>query len=404
MSEIERDEVLKVNMFGGFSISKGDEVLIEDEGRSRKVWNLFAYLIANRNRTLSGNELPELLCSDERSDDPSKAVKNLAYRLRVMLSDSGLPKGDYVLQKGGTYHWNNDIPMEVDVELFQKKLQSARRIVDDASKAKKLYFEAIDEYKGIYLPGFAYEEWVIGNSVKFQREFLECLEKAYLYSDSEEDYKKLIGICERAITYDLYEEKTYCIYIELLNKLGRQSDALAAYEAITGRLYNELGVNPSEELLSLHRDSLKAVKNVETDLLAIKEGLNEPGVVDGAFCSEYEIFKDVYRFAARGVERSGASIFIMLCTLTNSKNEVPEQEYLTNGMKKLKDVIAGALRKGDLFAQYSAAQYVVMLPNINFENGNMVANRIDSAFKKLSISRHVQVHYKLQPLDPQGKS
>ncbi len=404
MSKIERDEPLKINMLGGFFISRGGKILLQDEGRSRKVWNLLAYLIANRHRTLSGNELPELLCSDERSDDPTKAVKNLAYRLRIMLADSDLPKEDYILQKGGTYHWNNDIPIEVDTELFRGFMQKAGRVVDDTAKAKKLYFNAIEEYHGIFLPSFSYEEWVIDSAVKFQRDFLECIEKAHRYSESEEDYKRLLEICEVAITYDVYEEKTYCVYIELLNKLGRQSEALVAYETITNRLYSELGVNPSDELLALHRESLKAVKNIETDLLAIKDGLNEQGQVDGAFCSEYEIFKDVYRFVARGVERTGSSIFIVLCTVTDRKGEIPEQGYLTNGMKKVKDVIGATLRKGDLFAQYSATQYVIMLPNINFENTNMVTDRIETAFKKLSISRHIRINFKLQPLDPQGKN
>lgn len=394
-------ENIKINMLGEFAIYCGDEVVLKDEGRSRKVWNLLAYLIANRGRTLASGELPELLCSDDRSDDPAKAVKNLAYRLRIMLGDSNLPKEDYILQKGGTYRWNNDISVEVDIEDFDGYYRQARATTDE-EKAQKYYLKAIQKYQGIFLPTFPYEEWSITLAAQYQHMFVDCVMQAHRLAKCEEDYETLIEICERAIQYDPYEEKIFRVYIDCLIKLDRQQDALSAYETITGRLYSEMGVNPSKELTSLYRQIIKTIKSVENDLVIIKDGLNEPGEVDGAYCSEYEIFKDVYRFVARGVERSGSSIFIMLCTLTDLHDGVPEQEYLTAGMAKLKDVIGSALRKGDLFAQYSCTQFVVMLPNLTYENGVMVGNRITSAFKKQSVSKYVKMHFKLQPLDPKG--
>jgi len=81
-------EPIRVNMFGTFSFNKEETVLLEDEGKSRKVWNLLAYLLVQRGRKLAPTELPELLCSDDRSDDPLNVVKNLVYRLRKMLAAS----------------------------------------------------------------------------------------------------------------------------------------------------------------------------------------------------------------------------------------------------------------------------------------------------------------------------
>ena len=397
-------QTIKVNMLGEFTVSVDGKVVLKDEGRSRKVWNLFAFLLANRSRTLAGNELPELLCKDERSDDPAKAVKNLAYRLRQMLAGSDLPKGDWILQKGGTYHWNNGIPLEIDTEIFEEKMKLAKAERDDEKKALALYMEAVDEYGGIFLPGFAYEEWALTFGTRFQHGFVECLAKAHELTEDTAGFERLARSCEKAINFDPYDEKVYQVYIDSLIRLDRQNDALAAYETISDRLFNEMGVNPSKELSNLYRQIIKTIKNAESDLTSIKEGLNEGGTISGAYCSDYEIFKDVYRFVARGVERSGASNYIMLCTVTDQNEEIPEQEYLVNAMGKLQDVISQALRKGDLFARFSASQFVIMLQNLNYENGMMVGNRIMSAYKKHSISRHAKLQFKLQPLDPSGKA
>jgi len=72
------DKQLKIYMLGRFALEYDGKIMIEDEGKIHKVWTLLGYLIANHNRKLGAQELPELLCSDDRSSDPVKAVKNLS--------------------------------------------------------------------------------------------------------------------------------------------------------------------------------------------------------------------------------------------------------------------------------------------------------------------------------------
>jgi len=400
MNIAELKEPIKVNMLGTFSLSYGGNVLLEDQGRTRKVWNLFAYLIVNRNKQLSPSELPDILCSDERSEDPAKAVKNLVYRLRCTLADSKMPELNYITQKGGVYSWNKDVPIEVDADVFAEKWKAATKAGQDSEEALRLYLDAIDLYNGKFLPRLGYEEWTVNLSVFYHRIFTECIKQVFRILSEKEDYAPLIPVCEKAIALDPCDEDIYIIYITALTKLNKQKEALAAYEVITGKLYNELGINPSKELSELYREILKNIKSVESDLINIKNDLNEKGAIDGTFCTEYEIFKDIYRFIARGVERTGTSVFIMLLTVTDNKDELPKAESLKTAMERLKFVIANVLRKGDLFAQYSVSQYVVMLPGTSFENGCMVGDRILSAYKKAGAARNIKLQYKLQPLDP----
>jgi GGDEF domain-containing protein len=48
----------------------------------------------------------------------------------------------------------------------------------------------------------------------------------------------------------------------------------------------------------------------------------------------------------------------------------------------LLQVLVNGLRRGDVVSRYSDAQYVLMLPGANFEDSQMVMNRITAAFRK----------------------
>ena len=398
MEEFKKE--LQVNMFGAFSFSVEDEVLLEDEGKSRKLWNLLAYLIANRNRKLSPTDLPDILCNDGRSEDPAKAVKNLVYRLRNLLLDSQLPKLEYISQTGGIYKWNNQIKIKLDVDQFLNLYKEARNPEISSQEAIDKYLEAISLYKGRFLPRLAYEEWTATLRVYYHRIFTNCIKECADLLIEKNNYRPMVEICEKAISLDPYDEDAYIIYLKSLNLLNMDKQALKAYEDITERLYSELGVNPSEKLKQLYREVLKKNKNFETDLVSIKSDLNEEAFMEGTFCTDYEIFKGIYRFLARSVERSGASVYIVLFTVTDKNGEIPELDALTKNMYKLKSAINAVIRKGDAFAKYSVSQYIIILPGTNYENGIRVGERILTTYNKHGINKTISITYKLQPLDP----
>lgn len=64
-----------VKMFGEFSISDGEHTITDQANRSKKVWNLLEYILANRDRMLPQKELVELLWSGEDTKDPINTLK-----------------------------------------------------------------------------------------------------------------------------------------------------------------------------------------------------------------------------------------------------------------------------------------------------------------------------------------
>ena len=214
------------------------------------------------------------------------------------------------------------------------------------------------------------------------------------------DYQKVVEVCEKAIIIDRFDEKLHEQLILAFYNVGWQQKALEHYDYITNLFYRELGVKVSDRLRSIYRDIIKTEKSVETDLDIIKNDLREATSVEGAFFCEYEIFKDVYRLQARSIARNGQTVYIGLLTVTDFNSGIPDSKLLNNAMDHLEGAIRLSLRKGDVAARFSAAQYVVLLPTVTFESGSKVLERIVKRFSREHRNIPVIIHTKLQPLDP----
>lgn len=142
------------------------------------------------------------------------------------------------------------------------------------------------------------------------------------------------------------------------------------------------------------------LKSIEADLAMIKKDLAEQGKIYGAYYREYGSFREIYRFVARGLSRSGQTVYILLCSLFDGQGEVPEQALLEPAMVELQELIRRSLRRGDLFAQYSSAQYIIMLPGTAYENSGMVVERILSAYELLGNQRNLQLYCSREPMTP----
>ena len=114
---------LLVSMLGGFSFQYGERTIDDHSNRMRKVWLLLAYLVYSRNtRTTQDHYLSVIQGADSSEvEDPAGRLKALFYRARTMLNQLYDTAGhDLIVRKNGTYAWNTDIPIQLDVEEFDR--------------------------------------------------------------------------------------------------------------------------------------------------------------------------------------------------------------------------------------------------------------------------------------------
>lgn len=134
----------------------------------------------------------------------------------------------------------------------------------------------------------------------------------------------------------------------------------------------------------LRRGECEDDAHVCSDMEIISRELAEEGEIKGAYLQDYMSFRQIYRFVARGLERSKDSAYILLLTLDDQENGSPvlpeDKEEL---MELLYQVIKSELRSGDAFTQYSSSQYLLMVLSTSGENAVKIGERIRQGFNKV---------------------
>ncbi|MDL2232470.1 winged helix-turn-helix domain-containing protein [Ruminococcaceae bacterium OttesenSCG-928-L11] len=397
-----RNTQIHINMFGGFRIAVGNASIQDSSMRTHQLWHLIEYLITFRNKTISQDELIEILWPDDDIDNPANALKNLVYRIRSTFSAHNLPYAkEMIIYSRGSYQWNNDLRCTVDVEEFEDYYKKA----SDTSKPDELRIEnflrAIELYTGDFLPGSCFEGWVIPISSYYRSMYFKCVYAVIELLTTQERYHEIEIICKKALIIDQFEENAHIYLMLSMIRQGKQTQALAHYSFVTDLFFRELGVNPSQQMRSIYRDIVKTVHNVEADIGIIQDELKETGNSDGAFYCEYEVFKNLYRLEARTAARTGQSIFISLLTVDSETPDTAlDLKVQSKVMDGLYDIIQSSLRKGDVFSRFSASQYVLMLPSLTYENCEMVMSRIIKKYKQSYRPKGIVILSKVQPLEP----
>lgn len=119
-------EIIKVNLMGRFQISCGDKILDEDKICSAKGIRLLTLLLLNRKKLVTLQEMEEFLsASNTRSESGNSSgyIKNLVYRMRNILKQMG--DSSYIISKYKSYAWNPEIPVVMDVDVFEDFYEKA---------------------------------------------------------------------------------------------------------------------------------------------------------------------------------------------------------------------------------------------------------------------------------------
>lgn len=390
---------VKVTMLGGFSMTYCGNVLTDEVNRSQKLWNVLAYLVAHRDRNVPQSEFIEQFWPDDHSSNPANALKTLLYRVRAMLEPLFEPGVEPILSQRGSYSWNRAIPCELDTDAFEALCQEAGDTRLSAQERIGRYRAAVEIYRGDYLPKLSNSLWTIPFTTRYHNLYLQTVKAYAALLEREEDFEEMASVSTRATEIDSLDEDIHILIVRALLRQGKDAAALSHYEKATDLLYRNLGVHPSAELRALYTEIMNVEQGLETDLEVIQSDLRETAARPGAFVCEYGFFREVYRLEARRAARSGASVHVGLITVSLPDGGVPPLNVLSTTMDQLKEVLVGNLRRGDVVSKYSGAQYVVMLPSANFEDGTMVMDRVVSAFYRQHRRNFLKLSFKLRAVD-----
>lgn len=392
---------LHVQMLGRFSLRIGDRELNDSNNRSRKVWLLLAYMIYCRNRPISQDELVGLLWKDEEgSTNPANALKTMFHRVRSMLNQINESAGrTLILNKGGNYAWNCSIPFTFDAEDFDTLVKVAAAAPDPSIRLEK-QLEALELYEGDFLPKLSTEPWVVPLSAYFHNVYLQTILDVLPMLEAQSRTAELVTLCRRAVEIEPYNELLYQYLMRGLIAQGNQRGAIIVYEDMSNLLFSNFGIMPSDETKAVYREAVQTINERAISLGTLREQLKEPGTASGALFCDYDFFKIIYHAEARAVARNGDAVHIGLLSLTDESGEELPKRSLERCMENMRNLICLNLRKGDIASQCSISQFILMLPQANYENSCMVCERVIRAYCRQYPHSPATLHYSVQPLEP----
>lgn len=377
--------VLKIRMLGGCSLSYGEKTVGDANYQLKKPWLLLAYLITFRNREAPIDELINLLYPGEHGKSPQGALKTVVYRVRAILEELELPDNREMIQvTRGSYAWNTDVPVQIDTDLFELACQRAGSSWLTPEERLETCMSALALYRNDFLAKAMGEAWVRRMAERYHSMYIRLVQTTVGLLAAQERWEDIVPICGRAIQIDGYEESFYYYLIRGLVKTGQPRQALERYKRMYNIFYTELGLTPASEITELYQEicqeNRRNVSQKSEDLASISRLLLREDQLAGAFFCEMDVFTDIYNLEARSIARSGRGVNLCMISASMRDGSTPPLRLLNSYMEQLADCIRDTLRKGDVAAQYSASQFLMLLPAPAPEKAQLALDRILSRF------------------------
>ena len=393
MSEFNSD-VLYVRMLGGFSIQYNGKLIAGGSKASDSQFtDLLQILIHSGDNGVTRDRLEELLFYERDIANVHHALQSVIYNTKKKLVRQGMPDIPYITQKKGVFFWTKEIPTVLDTDRFVRMIETAKE-TDDHYKRQEAYLAACYLYTGEFLPAQAGVIWAAREARRYKEMFCECVETTTELLRESQDYFHMRELGVFASKVDpLADWET--VTMEALASLNRYEDARRLYESTVDYYLNELGLRPSKKLMEQfgRLGAEMQYKHAALDMIKGELSAHDTDGPGGYLCS-YPVFQGIYQMVKRMLERGGQSVYLMLCTVVDSKgNPMKDGKVLDELSVRLVEAIHGTIRRGDAMTRYGKGQCLVLLVNTTRENCSVIQRRINAKFiigrQRTGVEYHV---------------
>ena len=246
---------IHITMFGQFSISYRDKRLCENEYRGSKMILLLEYLIAQRGREITQNELIDLLWSD--SKNPANALKTLVHRTRAVLDEMIPGGGKLIAGSHSSYAFIESDECVIDSTKFKEYIDKTEDESLSRTRRISMYKKAIALYNSGYLAGAVGETWVQPINVYFHALYNSAVDKCAQLLYPMGKFSEIITLCERATMLDQSDEKMHANLIRAFVAMGDYERAAKQYDYIRAYLMEQYGAAPGAHLTELYELTVK---------------------------------------------------------------------------------------------------------------------------------------------------
>ena len=244
---------VKIHTLGTFELLKDGRPLQFSRKVQQKPLMLLKVLIALGRENLPEEEIADALWPEAEGDAQHRAFNVTLHRLRQLLGHGEaqvVHSGQMTLDP--RYCW-------VDIHAFDRLLDEAEQAERNGEKQKAvdLTEKALELYRGDFLAEDTKQTWAIASRERLRAKFLRSIVKLVSHLEEARRCDAVIEWCERGLAVEELAEELYQRQMLCYKRLGRRAEALSVYERCRKTLAAVLGVTPSPQTETLHRELLR---------------------------------------------------------------------------------------------------------------------------------------------------
>lgn len=242
---------LSVQTLGAFRVWRGDAEVEAREWQRDKARQLFQLLITGRGRWLQRDEIVDRLWPDLSPDAASRDFKVALSALNKAIEPGRPPDAPFafIVREGSAYRLRPEADLWLDAAAFEQAAVAGLRAERAATVRLQ---EALQLYRGDFLPDALYEDWAADERERLLALYLQAADRlAELLVDGGR-YDEAIATCRRILASDRCWERAYRLMMLAYARQENRPLALRAYERCVRTLRDELGVEPSQATVQLH--------------------------------------------------------------------------------------------------------------------------------------------------------
>jgi len=224
----------------------GDDGVIGGSGLGAPAQLACAYLVLERRRPVSRDELAELLWTDDLPQSWKQLVRGVIAQIRVALREAGVSPTEALTTAFSCYQIQLRPGTEVDVEQAADDLNAAHSSLrtGDHEMARRLASEATRVAARGLLPA-ARGLWIEAQQAHLRDLHLRALEALAEACHAAGDHAAAMDAAESAVALEPYRESAYVLLMRAHAAAGNRAVALHAYERCRDQLREQLGVEPA---------------------------------------------------------------------------------------------------------------------------------------------------------------
>ncbi|RGZ01543.1 BTAD domain-containing putative transcriptional regulator [Clostridium sp. AM58-1XD] len=392
------NKIISVNMLGNLSVRYGDKPILLKCSKESRYMQMFLMLLYYNRKGITRKEMMENLY-EEKTGSVDNAMRIVVYRLRKLIGESTLPKGEYIRMDGNRYFLTKEMEVELDTERFLELLQTAYESVDEEEKIKILK-EACDIYKGDFLREHLGETWVEIENGRYQKIYLEAARKLTDFLKAKGRYDELLEFGVKNSRLFPFDDWQF-VRIEALLAEGKKKEAACVYEDTLKLFQDEFGVGLPDDVIKKFEKASNQIFDEQDPKILIESVIKKEEDEGGAYYCNYLSFMDCCHVMKRMSERAKNILTMLVCYVVdeNGKMIVPEAGEEA-GSSVLKQAIRLSLRKEDVYTKYGMGTFMILMMGITKDDDCMkVFHRIEKNFNKIKHNRKLRIQYKVYPIN-----